>query len=774
VSHLRLEWLAWLPGRIEIPDLAQTGDLAEGDLGEPSMRFRGLLARGLAGLTTDPTDRFGPMRLELSGANTSGTEGYFLDVLGRGEVEHGTLLGSVLGFVRAASPNHAYEVRGALIRRDGSPSYGIALQVVRLPGQAGAPIIVWAHTTEEALSMAAHQAIALILPRTRLCRAPWTSWRRRVMPADLLHAYESARELELARRYDEAMGCYHRALEEDPSNLGLRLQIARLEEKLGLVLDALASYEDLMALAVPASPLRRLRPPIDRAHRVRDRHLAIAAYRRALLLAQPALAVLWERTGPLSRTEWTARDRRLQNLRERLAPALYELCRSSLTALHERRRVRRRRAGPVRVGTSPLEDLISVPVDWQRLELQEVFQLAALDQLRALKSRAWQGAAALTRAATGLSQLATLQRLSLTQHELGSWAEISPEVDVISHRVASIEPRRGFRTWEQHYNAAVVYALPLLHSSDESQHDPQSLGSLAIRAVEHLEHAVGSSDATVVATHRDWILSEDPDLDGLRSHRAFRRFESRYFPSFTDAPSRPRDVARWEATRYAQEVLAESAERWQATWERWAVEVDAGTSPSTLKTWMEDESRAWLLVQRYVSNYHDWRVRLELIVAMGAWGGTHGFDPVTVSFPRWAEAGRPHDEPVDGPGSDVPLHAVRDLGLRFREVQQLVGGHRTGDLAVSIGVGADELRQVEGWEEVSPALLARLCEAHASTWRALSRFVTHPDFPPDRLTSAVVYAQKVLEDLFEQQGIQIRRASGHRKGDDRPGSSGGP
>ena len=160
-------------------------------------------------------------------------------------MDTGNLLGSLVTLLRAAKPPHAYEVKGVLMRGSGKQSYGVTLQVTRLPSDAVRVETLWDTSWVRVLRRAADHATAAILTRTRRCGSPWAAWRRYPMPGELFHDYERAAELEDERRYDEALDRYYRALEHDPLNLGLRLQIGFLQEKIGLPLDALATYEGM-------------------------------------------------------------------------------------------------------------------------------------------------------------------------------------------------------------------------------------------------------------------------------------------------------------------------------------------------------------------------------------------------------------------------------------------------------------------------------------------------------------------------------------------------
>ena len=228
IRHLVLQYLARRPGRIEVGRFAQPARLAEADAEELTIRFRRLLST---------------LRLQApTPVPGAAPEGDFVDVLSRNGMDARNLLGSLLGLLRAAKPGHAYEVRGVLLDRREGPRHGVAIEVLRLPSQSLLSATVWGATWDEVLTEAADEATAAILPHTRRCLAPWGTWRGQVMPRGLLHAHEQGARFEQQRRYDEALRAYYRAVEADPKNMPLRLRLGQLQERMGLFLDALATY----------------------------------------------------------------------------------------------------------------------------------------------------------------------------------------------------------------------------------------------------------------------------------------------------------------------------------------------------------------------------------------------------------------------------------------------------------------------------------------------------------------------------------------------------
>jgi tetratricopeptide (TPR) repeat protein len=290
-----------------VPPFTASSELSDIDLGQVTLEFR---------------QRLATLHLQAPAAVPgAAAEGDFMEVLGRGTVDSGNILASLLALLRAAKPSHAWQITGVLVHRDVAPRWGVTIQVLRLPRQANPPQTLWGNSWQEAVRRAADHATASILSRTHLCRAPWAAWRHFVMRGELFEAYEQAAGLEEARRYDEALDAYYDALREDPMNMVIRLHIGQLQEKLALYLDALATYQGMLTTDERDARPHRLGSWHYRfLARAERRHaLLIAMYRRAVLLGGDALVKQW-RTTAASESEqaWTMRDRRRKELRDRL------------------------------------------------------------------------------------------------------------------------------------------------------------------------------------------------------------------------------------------------------------------------------------------------------------------------------------------------------------------------------------------------------------------------------------------------------------------------
>ncbi len=717
VRHLRFEFLAWWPGRIVVQSFVASDDTPAAEVERLTAAFR---------------DRLGMSHLQSPASVPAPAEqGEFLDVLARNGVDSANLLGSLLSLLRAAFPSYAYEVSGALVTRKGRRPYGVTVHVVRAPGKGGGGHTVWDTSWSGAVRQAADHATAAILPRTRVCRSPWTAWRRYYMPPALLQHYEYAAECEHGRRYDEALASYYQALDLDPMNHGLRLQIGFLQEKLGLYLDALDTYEAILEVAEPNSPEDVVRRSYTRrARRERDRTLLVARYRHAVLLGGPGLPRQWRKAGRTS----TRRDEERERLRERLTPRLTELFEQALRSSEVAAKAAPayEEAGQAPPPIEGRETALQIPAqDADRLS--ELLLLASLDRLADLchripADRPWRHDPPLTTAAVQVSMMVVRERLRV---ELcGSHCD--RDIQRLKAEIEEIEPSGGFDRWQEHYNVACMWALPLLENGSAD------VDELARLAVNRLESATERADTEYLVSRRDWLVSEDPDLRGLRAQPRFKSFEGAYFPSAERTPQRPLDVHRWEVSGYTLELVRAAAQRWEDTWEKRARELETTTSMRLLLRWCEDELSARRLIRDVALHHRDWRTRYELLERMRGWSVEYGFDPIDVAFPDF-----PAERELGAGSDDVDAatsRAIHDKDMRLREVvRQLdlaeyragrpreTGRLRASRLLDELGARRARMGQRGAFERGLPrAHAGRLCDLHVNLWRRLGELVT-PD-----------------------------------------------
>jgi hypothetical protein len=734
--RVRFEWLAWRPGRIQVPDFGAPG-LTSGSPVQLTRAFR---------------DHLAGMRLASSGAAPAAQpQTDFLDVLGAAKATSSDVLGTLLGLLRAAVPAFTYEMRGVVVERAGPPrDYKVSVQIVRLPGE-GDTIEVTDADLDDAIRRAADWATAAILPRTRLCKGPWVAWRRYAMPGPLFSAFENACAEETRRCYDQAYDLYYRALDRDPMNRMVRLQLGQLQEKRHMSLEALATYTAVVDTALPAG--RNLPPGLytRRAERVRTQALIIARYRRALLLAEGSFLKEWFEAVSERHIE---RAQRLAALRAQLTPWLGE----SVPAEHAD-------ALPL-IRSGPKDRELSAD---ELKRLHGALAACAIEEVRRLTRDlplAWRlrRRPPLTRRALELTHRCIKQRAALAD-ALGDGsprhtpvAELNKQIDDLE-RWRFVQPRRPLRRWEEHYNAACLYAIPLLEEPTglTDQAADAYTKRLASLAVARLERAAACADSSFIARQRDWITSEDPDLDGLRRQPRFNAFESAYFPADAPTPRRPKDVEELSELRCTRELLANAARGWEAAWH-----ARASTAPESEGEdpvhWWTDEHEVWRHVHG-VALHHNRRARLALAEASRKWHLSYGIDAVEPIFGLYEqsvlEAG---DEAVD----EAAAHEIRMIHERLSELSRKLSmpdeEHSFEDLAP----GFSELDIFDaGATLFTPAMRSRLCARQARVWRRLNDWLLAPQGTAEQKLHALEKELARAQCLWRRTRVTVavRRAS---------------
>jgi hypothetical protein len=569
----RLAWLAWRPGPIVVSDFMAPLPIAGITPGQVTAMFRGNLAL---------------LRLDSAVASPGAApEASFLDVLDTdGGFSSNDILRTLLTLLRASWPAHAFAVEGTLQERAGPRGCGLTVHVVRLPGEPAALVEVWESSWDEASRTAADGAIAALLPRTRLCKGPWSGWQGFQPPPELFTAYRKAGAFVAGRRYDEALGRYREALVSDPTNPTIALQMGQLQEKIGMFLGALVTYQRLLALDNPGEePFPR---GLYRRAALREwrRSVRIAKYRQLVLLGQGTVVREW--CGPFEGEPTNYRALLRDYFRSELRPLTSTRGDPAADAI----------AGAIgeliKEQNSGDEELVA---SVQRRLMPFVYQAGyeLQRELSRTELRPW--AQPLTRRTAGLTlaSLETRAKLAERLEREERWPEdLVAQLDRGVHWAGwrpgfwagwrPVQLRRW--TWQQHYNAACHFAIPLALESDRDEalrahaaahvdapaaataapqlathapplathapplatHAPAAPApgprpwslpvelrdELARCAVNRLERAASRADADFIAARRAWVLEEDHDLRGLRERLEFKAFAADYFPSAED------------------------------------------------------------------------------------------------------------------------------------------------------------------------------------------------------------------------------------------------
>jgi hypothetical protein len=546
-----------------------------------------------------------------------------------------------------AFPRRAFIVSASLRKKAHRPGYGVTVQVRRLPGLATELETQWSTSFERALQRGAYAAVAHILPQTRACRnAPWSAWRRRVLPVSLFRDYQRAKKMVAERRYDEALNLYHQALIKDANNIDLRYDVGQLYERLGLYPDALYIYLDLVEQIFPdrQGPRVRHRPHWS-AKGKPDRF--VIWYRYIILLALG---------GPLAREllhpdwrelrNWLApenppdpgrrgEDRPLRTIelleiRRLLADRLCELYPAQANASKPKTSLRRLLQDPG--GAVDLEQRIAIVN-------RCLLQCAAVEAQSLARSLRWswgqsfrlQRSTSLTRTAVRQISVTIDYRLALldSRPHGGQRTEQMLTPDGIRSALERAKYKAEESTsWLEHYNAACTYSLIMRGDAKEVEdHLPY-----AFAAVSALELALRfGEDVDFVRTKKYWLQAGDPDLVGLRRYTCFRAFETRVYGRPLPATV---DIARYELYSYLRAVLEDAAKHLEREWRKRAAWPAGELTHAIFEEWWRQERHAWELAIRLGRFYRQWQTRREAVESRRNWIESFGQEARSIPYPH--------------------------------------------------------------------------------------------------------------------------------------------
>ncbi|HET6358168.1 tetratricopeptide repeat protein [Streptomyces sp.] len=232
-------WLAYKPGPVDVQQLTDSTPI----LGGNSPSIEDLTAEFRRQLSE--SSMYAPTTLPAEAPPMS-----FLELLGDIEIDPkklGVILPRLLSRLR---PKLAYRVGGVLrFRDDGPDQYGMTVTVMAFVFGGSRAMTVWGNDWDEVIHKAACRVISSLLPVTRAGRQPpWRQWWGRELDPALYEAYQQATELSRAGRYHEALVRYYEAIRLDPVNPYLRAELAEVQEKMGLHIDALDTCQRALTL----------------------------------------------------------------------------------------------------------------------------------------------------------------------------------------------------------------------------------------------------------------------------------------------------------------------------------------------------------------------------------------------------------------------------------------------------------------------------------------------------------------------------------------------
>lgn len=584
-------------------------------------------------------------------------------------------------------PRRTFIVSATLRTRDHPyHRYGVSVQVRKLPGPAVELEAQWSGNFDRALRRAAYAVGAYVLPSTRRCRSvPWSAWRGRTLPVPLFRDYQRAKKMVAERRFDESLDLYFRALLQDATNVGLRYDIGQLYERLGLFADALFTYLRLINEIFPAR-----RPGLVRrsshasqqtdANRVlrprwwpepaRDpfiiRYRYVVELGLGTTLASELCAPDWRelrrwiarphdhdvRDETIETRPWRAIE--LVDLRRRLSDDLDRLFPSARGE---------RGAGPTlndrieafeKETADDLRNERSHDVERYLLRCAQV-EVDGLERSFRASNRI-RFFMVLTRAQSPLTVTAIRQeslfiqyrqkRLDFLQSAAGRKLRAQvvaghdrgwPTVEMIDQDLSEIKYDWQSSNWLEHYNAACLFALPLL--ADKRDEEVNRL--YAFRSVAALERAMEcGEDVDFVKAKRYWLQAGDPDLVGLRRYDCFRAFEARVYGR--PMPAAP-DLARYELYLYLRAMLEYGSERIEAEWRRRATLRKTDVTGLAFEEWWRQEEHAWELAIRLGRFYRQWQTRRSAAENLRNWIESFGDTAWPIAYPDLVRSELPAD-----------------------------------------------------------------------------------------------------------------------------------
>lgn len=699
-------------------------------------------------------------------------------------------IGRLLRLVR---PTHAYEVKAKLLRREEAPCFGVALEVIVLPRRLTTLQTYWRDTWEDALDRAARGVSAQVVPRSHHSeRGTWSAWRGLTLDEKLFDLHHQAQRLQTEQRYEEALEHYFEAVRRDPDNGYLRFALGSMQEELALYVDACMTYRAIPDAIDAATD--------DRRKNANERIKLLARYRQTVLLGfGERLAEQW--LAPPPEAEESRRSEELRALRDCLRPELKAAFEALDVDGADVRRLRLK--GPLDAALDELLDErphldgvrqpkrggLGKPQERserhdnrarRERRLHLFFQVLAAGQVRALLDDyagcdpmkierdltattldllpAWaelrvQRARELLRSET--------RRQALRDRPLGKparrarcvkrcWPPRPEDVHALwdaAPRVKGLGLRErldGSNEFNDHYNAACTYAAGLL--TQRARHDmgdDDRVAALSEAAVEELKRAADAGGSHALALRWDWILSDDPDLAGLRAEPAFQRFESERLPSPRPAPVRPSSIVRLKASRYSVRLAWLCAARLEQVWHARAAE----TGPTEIHRaldWWSDEQAAWSLARQLALHHRHWQTRLRLIQEMQAFAERNGMPAFGVVHPKYSE------QPIDGDRETVERAARRET--HFSDLRMTILGKALSALDEGLP-GADEWeRRLKDLDDAGEPLSAdarrRLAANRAATWGWLRQaFVQAPTSDERAREDFTATFEKVVHSL---------------------------
>ncbi|WP_148666587.1 hypothetical protein [Streptomyces sp. MOE7] len=663
---------------------------------------------------------------------------------------------------------------------------GVTVTLTAFATRGSCAHTVWESTWEDAVYEAGCWVMATILPITRASkRPPWQAWQGRTLPPELFAAYQKGRELSRQRKFDEALHQFYKAERWDPTNLFLRTQAAEVQEKLGLHLEALETYHGALTLGrlnaeeentrlwVAPWALRRF----TYLWHWRQRPGVLQARYRYItnLGTSERIAADWcnDHDYEIDGGHADARD----EIRQALTPAFAERYWPAVVEIKDGDRFFYKDGDRFFYSEEEAQKWVREQLSDNRKgnknNVRLIFQLASLQEMRrfaqdyafaGLYPRLRADKKMLTRPALRINRdiWAPLRLAWVCGDHAGldwrmpNWSPMGgavllmPEVESardwlkgyrayvtwpvntmpwppegLEKRVKKARTlfiRERHRYWQDHYNAACVYAVAMRAPGEGRD----KLAQLAYR---ELEGAVRGAESGFVMLKRSWLFDDDPDLAQLRQKDQaprLARLERDVYPH--SSPNRrhfedPRPI-RVEMAIGNSQLLKDLASVMEQTWHH-----RSSRNPVDIHEaikWFEDEKSTWECVARVTrSQAHNWPDRERLLQKIQGIADPALLVEIPARVPEFSEVLDDDEEWGE------PAKASRRItGLEDR--LKLVGA------LVELGDGTSPIKCSKEWlnsaKEADAAgvkrywrpTVQRVCAGYAATWQTLRDLVV-PD-----------------------------------------------
>ncbi|MEU9091803.1 tetratricopeptide repeat protein [Streptomyces sp. NPDC048428] len=692
----------------------------------------------------------------------------FLELVGDVELDPKKLGAAIPRLLSRLRPKLAYRVGGVLRIREQRPDrLGVTVTVTAFVFGGSSSTTLWGKEWGEVIRKTGCWVISVLLPVTRAGRQPpWRQWWGRELNPELYEAYQSANELSRAGRYHEALSRYFDAIALDPKNPYLRSELAEVQEKMGLHIDALETCQRALTLDGQTSRQynRRLWLRPGQVDWRRLRYLRHPRLYRDVLGLRYRNAIILGMSEETTQQWFQRKGSQDDTTRRRLVPLLadrYQQAAITLAPPGDEEAWLAKALEQSLYGRSESAAIAKnlVRLVFQRAAMQETNRLAADDRWARLAGLYWparlrscfrfispfshvqsvrgprqavtRGAFRINREVWAPLRLAwAVEKIQLPgpvydPHARYAWrtgppvtahvtpGELKARIDRARSRLVFVRRylpwcRRG--DWLTRYNSACVHAVALkINEGSEARTKEHTQ-----QAVEELEWAILVPRGDSATVERTWMVHEDPDLALLREAALFERFVLTAYPG-QELPTHPPPNSWSEAQmrEYDYRLLEEAAKVMEKVW------IARGEEPSfdirDATEWLRAESDIWNGMRKVTDSRRlgHWEYRVELIRSVRA--GSQSTVPDTLGFPPSMFA--------DGTARSDREEITSRLRRLQSDLKRDVRGKKAHYANIQEGQDLFSRATAGGVAWLDPRTVHSLCTAYSAVWQTLAEWL---------------------------------------------------